>query len=75
MHEMQAMLIDVCGVCLSVCLSVMWLKLAAARAVCAACRVRGVIWCSLCEITLTTCWILALVLSYSLCAEFQNIQL
>jgi len=55
MHEMLTILTDVRGVCLSVCLPVTWLKLAAARAVYAACRVLGVIRCSLCQITLTTC--------------------
>jgi len=32
MHEMLAVVTDVCGVSLSVCLSVTWFKLAAARA-------------------------------------------
>jgi len=40
MHEMLAILTDVRGVCLSVCLS-------AARAVYGVCRVRGVIRCRL----------------------------
>jgi len=55
---MLTILTDVRVVCLSVCLSVTRLKSAAVRAVYAACRVRGVIWCSLCQITLTTCYIL-----------------
>jgi len=46
MHEMLSILTDVRGVCLSVSLSVTRLKSAAARAVYAACRVRGVIRCS-----------------------------
>jgi len=43
MHEVQTILIDVCGVCVSVGLSVclvMWLNSAAAHAVYAAC-----LWC------------------------------
>jgi len=55
MHEMPTVLTDVRGVCLSVRLSVTRLKSAAARAVYAACRVRGVIRCSLCQITSATC--------------------
>jgi len=58
MHEMLTILTDVRGVCLSVylsvCLSVTRLKSAEARAVYAACRVRGVIRCSLCQITLVS---------------------
>jgi len=49
MHEMLTIVIDVCGVCVSVCLSVMQLKSVVAYAVHAACCVRGVIWCSLCK--------------------------
>jgi len=55
MHEMQTILTDVCSVCLSVRLSVTWLKSGVAHAVYTACRVHGVIRCSLCQITLTTC--------------------
>jgi len=51
MHEMQTIVNDVRGVCLSVTR----LKSAAARAEYAVCRVRWVIQCSLCQITLTTC--------------------
>jgi len=47
MHEMLTIVTDVRGVCLSVCLSVMRLKSAAAHAVYVACCVRGVIRCSL----------------------------
>jgi len=52
MHEMLTVHTDVCGVCLSVT----WLKLAVVRAVYAMCHVYGVNWCSLCQITLTTCY-------------------
>jgi len=51
MHEMQTILTDVRGVCLSVTR----LKLAAARAMYATCRARGVFRCSLCQSTFTTC--------------------
>jgi len=62
MHEMQTVLTDVRGVCLSVCPSVMWLESAVARAVYTACHVYGVIRCSLCQITLTTCLHLVCIL-------------
>jgi len=63
MHEMQTILTDVRSVSLSVSpsvrpsvrLSVTWLKSAAARALYTTCSVCGVIWCSLCQIILTTC--------------------
>jgi len=56
MHEIQTIVTDVCGVCLSVCLSVTPLKLAAAHAVYASCRVRGVIRCSLRQMPLASCF-------------------
>jgi len=55
MHEMQTILTDAVSVSLSVRPSVTWLKSVASHAVFAACRVCGVVWCSLCQITLTTC--------------------
>jgi len=45
MHEIQTIATDVRDVCLSVCLS-----RGSARLYCA-----GVIWCSLCQITLASC--------------------
>jgi len=51
MHEMLFLAMFT----VSLSLSVMWLKSAAVRAVYTACRVHGVIQCSLCQITLTTC--------------------
>jgi len=57
---MLTILTDVRGVCQPVSLSVTRLKSAAARAVYAPCRVRGVIRCSLCQITLTSCCIVSL---------------
>jgi len=57
MHEMLTIVTDARGVCLSVCLSVTRLKSAAARAVyAAACRVRGVIPCSLRQMPLASCF-------------------
>jgi len=56
MHEMLTILTDVRGVCLSVSLSVTRLKLAAVRAVYAACRVRGVIQCSPRQMPLASCF-------------------
>jgi len=56
MHEMLTILTDVRGVCLSVCLSVTRLKLVTARAVYIACRVRGVILCSLRQMPLASCY-------------------
>jgi len=50
MHEILTILTDVHSVCLSVCLSHTY----------AMCRVYGVIWCSLCQITLATCLFLLL---------------
>jgi len=51
MHEMLTIVTNVRGVSLSVT----WPKSAAARAVYAACRVRGVIWYSLRQIPLASC--------------------
>jgi len=56
MHEMQTIVTDVRGVCQFVSLSVTRLKSAAARAVYAACRVRGVIRCSLRQMPLAFCY-------------------
>jgi len=53
---MLTILTDVRGVCQSVCLSVTWLKSAAARAVYATYRVRGFIRCSLRQIPLASCY-------------------
>jgi len=50
MHEIQNILTDVCGVCLSVT----QLQSAVALAVYAACRVSRVFRCGLCRITLTS---------------------
>jgi len=48
MHEMQTIVTDVRGVCLSV-------SHAAAPAVCTACRVHGVFQCSLHQVLLASC--------------------
>jgi len=50
MHEMQTIVTDVRGVCLSVVCH------AVARAVYAAYRVRGIIWCSLCRMPSDSCF-------------------
>jgi len=50
MHEMQTIVTDVHRVCLSVCLFVS-LSCGSTRLHCA-----GVIWCSLCQITLASCY-------------------
>jgi len=47
----------------SVHLSVTWLKSAAVHAVYVVCRMHGVIWCSLGQIALTTCFIIHFMLS------------
>jgi len=52
MHEMLTIVTDVRGVCLSVTR----LKSAAARAAYAACSVRGVIRCSLRQMSLASCY-------------------
>jgi len=75
MHEMQTIVIDVRDVCLSVYLSVCLSRMhrmtparlhcaglsAAARAVNTACPVRGVIRCSLRQMPLAFCFLVALV--------------
>jgi len=64
MHDMLTILTDVRGVSLSVTR----LKSAAARAVYAACRVRGVIRCSLRQMLLASCisWLLKLSIELQL---------
>jgi len=57
MCEMLTIVTDVqCSRCLSVSLSVTWLKSAAVRAVYAVCHVRGVIQYSLSQMPLVSCY-------------------
>jgi len=60
MYDMLTIVTDVRGVCPSVSLSVTRFKSTAARAVYDACRVRGVIQCSLCQMSLASCFCLRL---------------